>query len=272
MRYRTVQGKNGHNIPCFSAVPKGAKAIITISHGFRGHAGQYNQLADCLIANKYGVYALDHRGHGRAPGEKGHITTYLDFVADMQTLVDFITMEHKLPIFTFGHSMGGLITFLYGIKYPEKIKGQIFSAPALGLPWGTSIIPRWLYGFACKYFSKLRVYPVVSRSASRNEEFLRGLKKDPYVLKYATVGFFCEFFKAISWAKENDRDYRLPCLVLHGKDDKIIPFNRSEEIIKRIPAADKTLKLFPGFYHELMQEPGSCELREIILHWLKARA
>ncbi len=30
-----------------------------------------------------------------------------------------------------GHSMGGFITCLYGIKYPNKLMGQIFSGAAV---------------------------------------------------------------------------------------------------------------------------------------------
>ena len=77
--------------------------------------------------NKYGVYAIDHRNHGQSEGRRD-IDSFFDFISDFDEMVSIIQDSYpEKEIYTFGHSMGGLITFVYGLMHSERgIKGQIF--------------------------------------------------------------------------------------------------------------------------------------------------
>ena len=46
------------------------KGIVQIAHGMAEHAGRYERLAKILTEGGYGVYANDHRGHGRTAGDQ----------------------------------------------------------------------------------------------------------------------------------------------------------------------------------------------------------
>jgi lysophospholipase len=95
---------------------------------------------------------------------------------------------------------------------------------------------------------------------------------DPLVLKYATAGFFYEFiYRGVRFAQENASQYQLPCLFLHGTGDRIIPYQSSPDIFKKISSQDKKLKLYEGLYHELIQEPEQEEVLGDILSWLEKR-
>lgn len=255
-------------------VPFDAKAIVIISHGYAEHSGHYIELCDFLVKNNFGVYAIDHRSHGQSEGKRGHIDSFFDFISDFDALVSMIKENHPdKAIFTFGHSMGGLITFVYALVHPERnMKGQVFSGPALAAPWGLYKVPMTFYDIVGKTIPKAKVYRIVKRRASRNYQYFKEFQNDPYDLKYSTIGFLKEFlYKGISWAQENSEKYDLPCLFLQGTADKIIPYERVQSTFERISSKDKTLKLYEHCYHELIHEPEREEIMKDMLEWLEER-
>lgn len=44
--------------------------IVQIAHGMTEHAGVYTEFIDALLEAGYGVYAHDHKGHGKTVKEK----------------------------------------------------------------------------------------------------------------------------------------------------------------------------------------------------------
>ncbi len=108
------------------------KAAVIIVHGLCEHAGRYNYVASRLNDSGCSVYRFDNRGHGRSGGERGYIADYQIFIDDAQKIVGIAEEENPgIPLFMLGHSMGGFITASYGVKYPDKLAGQILSGAAV---------------------------------------------------------------------------------------------------------------------------------------------
>ncbi|HEY8910152.1 MAG TPA: lysophospholipase [Desulfosporosinus sp.] len=268
-----LQTEKGIQIYYHKQIPPEAKGLVMISHGYGEHFGLYEEFMEFLVKNGYGVCAYDHRAHGQSEEERGHIDRFEFYIDDMAVVVRHLKQEHQdLPLFIFGHSMGGLIAFYYGILHPEGIQGQVFTGPAVGRPAGTRFIPGSLFTLLKRHFARVKVYPLLARKGTRNEAFRAKHKDDPYMLKYGTIGFFCEFiYRGIALAKDNASGYRLPVLFLHGKADRIIPYKASVEIFEQISSEDKTLKLYEGLWHELVREPEREEIWQDILTWIEPR-
>jgi alpha-beta hydrolase superfamily lysophospholipase len=70
-------------------LPNGsAKAVVQIVHGWGEHAGRYARVAEALCREGYGVYANDHRGHGRTartPAELGFSPGAMDGTTAFET-------------------------------------------------------------------------------------------------------------------------------------------------------------------------------------------
>lgn len=271
--YQFITSAQGIKIYFRQKMPTQPKAIVIVSHGYAEHSGFYIPLMEFLVSKGYGAYALDHRGHGRSEEERGHLEKFEFFLEDMDAFVNHIQGKHsELPLYLFGHSMGGLISFSYGILHPEKIHGQVFSGAAVGRPEGTEWIPNWIFKLVKRFLNRYKVYPVLSRRGTRNMEIRKYSGGDPLVLKYATAGFFYEFIgRGVQFAQENAARFSLPCLFLHGTDDLIVPYRSSTGIFKKIASEDKELKLYEGLYHELVQEPEREEVMKDILTWLDQR-
>lgn len=271
--YNHIQTKEGIKIYYRQKLPQNPKAVVVISHGYAEHSRFYIRLMEFFTAHGYAAYALDHRGHGLSEAERGHLDRFEVFLEDLDVFVDYVQGLHPtLPLFMFGHSMGGLISFNYGVLHPDKLRGQIFSGAALGRPVGTESIPNFPFKLLSMLLSRFKVRPNLRGKTTRNLEVRRCSDRDSLVLKYGTLGFFYQFAcRGVSFAQGNTARYQLPCLFLHGTDDRIVPCKVSQSIFPMLSAQDKTLKLYEGLYHELIQEPEQEVVLADILGWLEQR-
>lgn len=113
------------------------RAVVQINHGLDEHAGRYAPFAAFLAEAGFHVVAHDHRGHGRtrAPGAPlGHFgpgTGMAEVLADVGAVHDHLAARHAgLPVLVFGHSMGGMIAFVFALRHADRIAGAaIWNAP-----------------------------------------------------------------------------------------------------------------------------------------------
>lgn len=265
--------KNDIDIYYCSAVPDNPKAIILLLHGYGNHYGYFEDLIKVLYENGYGTYAYDHRGHGRSTEERGYIAKFELMVSDVDNVVEYIKSKHKdVPIFTYGHSMGGLISFMYGVDNNHKIEGQIFEAAALGEITGSDMIPEKVFKDFKEKSPKGRFYPIIRLRSSRSRERLKSKRSDKYCLKYGTFGLAYEFVcRGIRKSVVRFSDYTLPCLILHGEKDKIVPYENSIKFYFDINSVDKDIEIYPLMNHELIFEPEKIVVINKILKWLDSK-
>src|SRR3989475_12306976 len=70
-----------------SAPPAGPpRGVVLLAHGYAEHVGRYRDFVAHLAARGLGVAAIDHRGHGRSGGPRGHCHDFAEFIADLHTL------------------------------------------------------------------------------------------------------------------------------------------------------------------------------------------
>jgi alpha-beta hydrolase superfamily lysophospholipase len=61
---------------------------------------------------------------------------------------------------------------------------------------------------------------------------------------------------------------RLPLLILHGGDDPITPVSGSRYIAEHAGSGDKTLKIYPGMFHEVHNEVEKETVLNDLVTWL----
>ena len=70
---------------------------------------------------------------------------------------------------------------------------------------------------------------------------------------------------------KNASSIELPLFIGHGTDDALVKHLASERLHGRVGSNDKTLKLYEGFYHEILNEPEREQVMTDMLQWLDAR-
>jgi len=64
---------------------------------------------------------------------------------------------------------------------------------------------------------------------------------------------------------------QLPLLILHGTADKATKPSGSQRFFDQAGSKDKTLKLYEGHYHDLLNDVGKEQVMADIVAWLRAR-
>ncbi len=268
-----VKSFDGLELYYVKEVSDSAKGIVIIVHGFAEHLARYEHITKRLNDQGYGVYRFDNRGHGKTKGERGHIEKFEDFLYDLDTIVEMVKREApSLPVYMLGHSMGGLIAAAYGIKYKDKLKGQIFSGAATATSSQVKGIKGQLFAAINKLVPKLRIKNPITSTLCKDQNVVEKYLKDPLNLKKATLNLYVEFLiSGVEWLNANIEQYAYPCLILHGGEDKIVPKEASESFYKRICSEDKTIIILDGLYHEIMNEVTRDEVIDHICTWLDSR-
>ncbi len=249
----TFRGMDGLDLYYQCWRPDGkAKAVLAIVHGVREHSGRYTDVADYLTARGYVVYGLDQRGHGRSPGQRGHINAWEEYRGDAKAFLAMIgQQEPDLPVFLLGHSMGALVALDYLLSHPEGLRGAITSGAPLEpvgsmKPYRVALV-RLLSRIRPRFSS---ASGVDASAISRDPAVVRAYESDPLVHDKVSARWATEFFSTIERVKPRAAEVKIPILMIHGGADRIVSANGSRTFFEKIGSSDKELKVYPGSYHE----------------------
>ena len=81
-----------------------------------------------------------------------------------------------------------------------------------------------------------------------------------------------ELVRADERLKEEFARITLPLLILHGTDDKAAKSSGSQLFYDRAGSTDKTLKLYDGHFHDLLNDLGKETVMTDITSWIDARS
>src|SRR6185436_12617272 len=175
---------------------------------------------------------------------------------DLRTLADMAERWWPgVPRVLFGHSMGGLLGFVYLLRHPETVRAGALSAPALRVPDAApralQMVARLLGRIAPRIgFSSNLDAAALSRDAAVGTAYVA----DPLVHRRATAGFFCAIEAAQAEAFAGAARLRVPLLILQGDADRIVDPSGAPDVAARLTCPHE-LVILPGYYHELLNEP-----------------
>jgi alpha-beta hydrolase superfamily lysophospholipase len=249
------------------------RAVVVVVHGFTEHSGRYARVAEELNEQGYAVYAMDLRGHGRSEGRRCYAGRFEDYLRDLDLLVENVRLrEPDRPLILFGHCLGGLIASRWCITRQPAIQGLALSAPALRLR--ADLYP-WLRPFAIfvgQMFPRLRVVRMGFRNISRDPAVVEAVRADPLVFHDRfPVRTISEILRAMRLTAAAFDQIRLPVVVLHGTADRVCAPEGSRELCRRAGSRLRTLHLYEGLYHEVLNEPERAEVMADLLDWLERR-
>ncbi|WP_299428426.1 alpha/beta hydrolase [uncultured Meiothermus sp.] len=251
--------------------PAASRAVLLLIHGFGEHSGRYASLVNHLVPQGYTLYALDLRGHGRSPGQRGHIRSWREYRNDLALFRHFVeTQEPRLPPFLYGHSMGGLIVLDYLVQQPPGLRGAVVSG-ALLEP-GESARP--LLVAVARLLS--RYWPSFSlrlgldtKALSRDGAVVQAYVADPLVHGKASARWGTEVLQTIQSVKALAKNIRTPLLILHGEADAINRVEGARWLFKEMPFTDKELRVYPGGFHEPHNDLDKAQVLQDVEEWLE---
>ena len=248
-----------------------AKAQILLIHGLGDHSGRYSHLVNFL--NNWGanITAIDLQGHGKSPGKRGHFHSYDSVMDDIENALQQLQREDdSLPVFLYGHSMGGNLVLNYCLSKNPQIQGVIATSPALRPTFKPPIY---------KTLPAKILYPILPgftvpngldlKGVSRDHSVIDAYKNDPLVHDRISVQLAVDLLESGEWALENAHLLQLPALLIHGDVDSLTHHDTTKAFAQK--SASSTFVSFPGAYHELHNDIDKEKAFERIAEWLDAR-
>jgi alpha-beta hydrolase superfamily lysophospholipase len=227
-----------------------------------------------MVRAGYAVYALDHQGHGRSGGPRAVIRRTEMALVDLYQLVAGATQKAGgRPPFLLGHSMGGAIAMTFALEWPEMLAGLILSSPLASLPQ-LKAPARPVVAVVSRVAPRLGLSKVDPSLVSRDPEQVAAYETDPLVhhgkLPARTIGEMRRMTKPFP---KRAAELKLPLLVMSGEADRIVAPSGGKMVYDRASSDDKTLKVYPGLYHELFieTEPDRTRVIDEMIAWLDAR-
>lgn len=297
---KKVPSSNGKNMLAGKVyLPKGdIKGYFHIVHGMTEYIERYDKFMRILAENGYITFGYDHLGHGHTVNNDSD----LGFIAeregddllsrDVKVFFDAIKSEYgDHPYYLMGHSMGSFVVRMATQKYitPNKLIIMGTSGPnpisALGL-------------ILCKIIKVIKgprhISPLIESMAFGNynnrfkdeKDNLSWLTNDIEVRKKYSTDKFCTFKFSISamhdlislindcnrkiWFKDVSK--KMPILLISGEDDVVGDYGkgiRTCEKKLRENGANVTMKLYPGYRHEILNDSSFDMTVSDILEFVK---
>ncbi len=248
------------------------KAVVCLVHGLGEHSARYAHVAEAFGKEGFILFGADLRGHGRSGGPRGHISSIEDFMRDIDVLLEQARVRYPgLPLFLYGHSLGGIQVLHYGLLRKPNVKGVIATSSGLHTAIEDQAIKVLMAKVLGVLIPKVAIASGLdSKGISRDEKVVKAYQNDPLVHDKISLGFGKVMIGVTSWTLAHAGEFSLPLLLLHGKADAIAFPSSSTEFAA--PLKDRcTLVLWDDAYHELHNEPEKNEVFKTMTLWMDAR-
>jgi len=236
MSQEYIASPDGRRLPLRCWRPAAVRAVVAFVHEPGSDGARYDGMAHALAPRGIASYAIDLDEAGGAPGVRRQAPLQARHLAELRTLTTCLRLRHPTPpLFVFGHGAGALTACRHALRYPTDLDGLVGEATLLDPPWRAAIFRKH-----------------------------RGLAHALRVPRMALV-------RADGRLRETVRALSLPLLLLQGSDDVMAPPSGSEYLHRHAGSRDKTLLVFEGGDHDLVNGRGHRRVREKTGQWIEAQ-
>ena len=232
-------------------------------HGLFEHKGRHQINADWFNNLNINTTLIDLPGHGKEASNRGDIDSWER--NDQAVIEAFKSLENFDNKVLMGHSYGGLVaaySILKGIISPDYL---ILSAPLFKDNYPKAI--RSLSKPMASIAPKLRApSPVNKRNLSTDSDVVKDYFSDPLVFRSLSFRFGFLITEAQKFVNENISKLNIPTIVLHGKEDKIVPISGCGEIAK---LSNVTFVEIKNSKHEILNQDTRPLVLSEIFNWLQ---
>jgi alpha-beta hydrolase superfamily lysophospholipase len=271
---RTFDGVGGTRIVYDVWIPDGTpRAVVVLSHGLGEHARRYDHVAQRFGADGLVTYALDHRGHGRSGGKRVYVKDISEYTGDFDTLVGIASKDHPgCRRVVLGHSMGGGIVFAYGVERPDSYELMVLSGPAVAANTAVSpalaVVAKTLGAIA----PGLPLQDLDVNAISKDPAVVTAYNTDPLVHHGKVPAGIARALLLIGETMpQRAAALTAPLLVVHGSEDRLVSVDGSRHVVGAVGSSDAELKVYPGLFHEVFNEPERDQVLDDVVSWINAR-
>lgn len=270
-------GKKIFYARCLCDWPKG---VVILSHGYTETIEKHLENIYYFLKNGYHVFMPEHCGHGRSyrmcrDGKDlslVHVDDYRRYIEDLLFVSHMAKKAYpNLPLFLYGHSMGGGIAGAAAAKEPELFFKVILSSPMIRpsskpVPWGLACLLAKVFCAAGKseaYIMGQHPYDGLEEfkdSASVSEarfHYYQKIRQDQplFQMNGASYGWLLQTAKLNRHLmKSAFKNIACPLLVFQAEKEFFVSKKEQIRFVKKINRQQKgraELVFVPGVKHEI---------------------
>lgn len=212
---------------------------LIILHGLFGSSDNWFTLAK-FFGEKYKVYAVDQRNHGRSPH-----SDQFDYRIMADDVNDLVIHEGMQSVFLLGHSMGGKTAMQFALTYPEKVDRLIVVDIA-----PKSYPPKHDQIFEALFALRLERYKTRAELDSALSQHIRDYAVRQLLLKNVLrddagnfkwridVGTIYKNYDRVNAAIDGSRKFTKPALFIRGAKSSYILDEDKPQIESIFPSAE----------------------------------
>jgi acylglycerol lipase len=247
-------------------------AVVVVLHGYAEHCGRYREVAEFLVRAGHPVTGFDARGHGRSPGQRGHIENFERYVDDLHGFVTATRQQHpNRPLLVLGHSNGGLTALRMVQTRPGSADSLVLTCPLVALQESQKAVPMWLASILSAVVGRLPVpNGLKPTDLTHDPAILEIQQRDPLNHKLTTPRWYVSTTHAMAQAMANLSAVRLPVLVVEADSDPIVLPAGVTRMYEGLASTDKELVVCANAFHEVLNEVGRERTYQKIGAWIAA--
>ena len=279
------------------------KAILQICHGMCEYIDRYDDFASYMAEKGFYVVGNDHLGHGESVKDEDSYGFFHETLGNMYLMGDVHALRKMtsekcpgIPYFILGHSMGSFLTRQYISLEGDGLAGVIImgtgnqansivnfgmrlckrGAKRVGWSYRSKLINTISFG---SYNKKIKKPDSYTDWLSNDKEIVEKYNNDPWCTFVFTLNAFYNMFFSIGEAQKPETikhiPKTLPIAIVSGDQDPVGNYGKS---VKEVYEAyineginDVSIKLYPGYRHEILNELNRQEVYDDILNWIESK-
>ena len=251
-----------------------ARGQVLLVHGLGEHIERYAHVAAALNQQGWDVHGWDHRGHGRSQGKRGDVPDHAALLRDTARVIDAVRQPGRRFVLV-GHSMGGVVAGRFVAEalstppaaWSRPVDGLVLSSPALDA--GLSGFQKLLLSVAGSLFPGLAVSNGLKPEwISRDPAVVKAYANDPLVHDRITARLTRFIVDGGAEVIAAAPRWRTPTLLMWAAADRCVAPRGSEAFAAAAPANALATKPWPGFAHEIFNEPEKDQVLATLTEWL----
>ncbi|MFK7810714.1 MAG: lysophospholipase [Saprospiraceae bacterium] len=246
------------------------KAVVLIVHGLGEHVLRYKHVADFFNKNNISVVGFDHSGHGQTKGKRGFAKSMESLMDGVRVLLENTKQQYpKLPVFLYGHSMGGNISLNFILRRKPEITGAIITGPHIRMVTEPSPLLVMMGRLVNNiYPSGTQNNGLDPTHICRDQAVVDTYNNDPLVHDQISYSLAVALIDGAKWLDNYKGATPSPLLLMHGGADKITSPKGTQAFAKRI-ISDVTHKEWENHYHEIHNEEEQQKVFTFTLRWIE---
>ena len=297
-------GDGVHQLWARQWLPAGApKAVVQLVHGVAEHIDRYDDFARFLAEHGYAAVGCDHLGHGKSIGDDSELGWFSEepgwkyLAGDQKKLHDLLSERFPgVPMVLFGHSMGSFVARTYLGWYPGDFDACVLSGTghtprpvcrlgramaareirAKGSKYRSATLQKMAFG---GYLKKIKDPIGANDWICRDEAVIRKYDADPLCGFTATAGLMRDMLEGLQLIAGPEHMAKMektkPILFISGDADPVGGYGKGvgkvAAMFKSAGMHDVTVKLYPKYRHEVLNEFGREQVWQDVLDWMEKK-